>query len=69
MCRQISCPDCGKPTFAGCGMHVEQVLGHVPPAQRCHCREQKQMARRAEATNASSPTDGFLSKVFGRGRT
>ena len=39
MCRRIDCPKCGRPTFAGCGMHVEQVLGNVPPAQRCQCRE------------------------------
>lgn len=35
MCRRVTCSECGKPTFAGCGMHVEQVLGDVPPAQRC----------------------------------
>jgi hypothetical protein len=40
MCKQVQCRTCGKPTFAGCGMHVEQVLGNVPPAQRCKCREQ-----------------------------
>ena len=39
MCRQVQCRNCGKPTFAGCGMHVEQVLGHVPPEQRCKCAE------------------------------
>jgi hypothetical protein len=22
-------------------MHVEQVLGHVPPAQRCRCHEER----------------------------
>jgi hypothetical protein len=41
MCRRIDCPKCGRPTFAGCGAHIEQVLGNVPPAQRCHCREQQ----------------------------
>ena len=39
MCRRVDCPKCGRPTFAGCGMHVEQVLGNVPPAERCRCRE------------------------------
>jgi hypothetical protein len=39
MCRRIDCPKCGRPTFAGCGRHVEQVLGNVPPAQRCQCRD------------------------------
>ena len=38
MCRRVECSKCGRPTYAGCGMHVEQVLGNVPPAQRCRCR-------------------------------
>lgn len=39
MCRQLTCERCGRPTWAGCGAHVEQVLGHVPKDQRCRCRE------------------------------
>lgn len=39
MCRRVTCERCGKPNFAGCGAHIEQVLGDVPKAQRCHCRE------------------------------
>ncbi len=39
MCRRVTCPKCGKPTFAGCGAHVEQVLGDVPRDQRCKCDE------------------------------
>jgi len=35
MCQRITCRQCGKPTFAGCGRHVESVLGDVPPAKRC----------------------------------
>ena len=41
MCRRVSCSQCGRPTYAGCGAHVEQVLADVPPAERCRCREQK----------------------------
>jgi hypothetical protein len=41
MCRRVECPTCGRPTFAGCGAHVEQVLGDVPLAQRCRCRDQR----------------------------
>jgi len=40
MCRRVTCSKCGKPTFAGCGMHVESVLGDVPAAARCRCREE-----------------------------
>ena len=39
MCRRVECDRCGRPTFAGCGAHVEQVLGDVPVADRCQCRE------------------------------
>lgn len=46
MCRAVQCNKCHKPTWAGCGAHVEQVLGHVPEAARCGCRE------------ATSPTTG-----------
>jgi hypothetical protein len=41
MCRRVDCPECGRPTYAGCGAHVEQVLRDVPPADRCRCREVK----------------------------
>ena len=47
MCRRVTCPDCGKPTYAGCGAHIEQVLGDVPPAQRCQCRTQAKPASSA----------------------
>ncbi len=39
MCRRIECSACGRPTFAGCGAHVEQVLRDVPAAERCQCRQ------------------------------
>jgi hypothetical protein len=39
MCRAVNCRKCQKPTWAGCGAHVEQVLGHVPKSARCACRE------------------------------
>jgi hypothetical protein len=48
MCMAVLCPTCNKPTFRGCGAHVEQVLGHVPKDERCKCRE------RASASSASS---------------
>ena len=56
MCSRIQCEKCGKPSFVGCGMHVEQVLGDVPPADRCACRAQ------AKASNAapSKPAPKFF---------
>lgn len=41
MCCRVDCPKCKRPSYAGCGAHVEQVLGNVPPAERCNCREEK----------------------------
>jgi hypothetical protein len=35
MCRPVTCRRCGKTTWAGCGMHVDQVLAGVPRADRC----------------------------------
>lgn len=40
MCRRVTCNKCNRPTFAGCGAHVEQVLGDVPREQRCQCDAQ-----------------------------
>ncbi|MDQ1517218.1 MAG: hypothetical protein QOE80_3048 [Actinomycetota bacterium] len=37
MCRRKTCGSCHKPTWAGCGLHVEQVLAAVPKEQRCSC--------------------------------
>jgi hypothetical protein len=53
MCRRADCSKCGRPTYAGCGAHVEQVLADVPRAERCHCRESKakQAAAKPEVRN------------------
>jgi hypothetical protein len=53
MCRRVECSKCGRPTYAGCGMHIEQVLGDVPAANRCRCREER--ARNTGAAPASGP--------------
>lgn len=37
MCMPATCRACGKHSYTGCGMHVEQVLAHVPVEQRCDC--------------------------------
>lgn len=37
MCRRTMCKNCGKPSWAGCGAHVEQVLGDVAVEDRCSC--------------------------------
>jgi len=37
MCQQIQCSRCGKPTWMGCGLHIEEALRNVPPEKRCQC--------------------------------
>ncbi len=59
MCQRVRCSSCGKPTFAGCGAHVEQVLGDVPHDQRCKCREQTRSRSGEEQAS-------LLARLFGR---
>lgn len=60
MCRRVTCSSCGKPTFAGCGMHVEQVLGDVPRAERCQCRE-----KGADKAAGGSPEESLWKRILG----
>jgi hypothetical protein len=46
MCRRVECETCHKPSFAGCGRHVEDVLRDVPAEDRCRCKD----AQRGDAT-------------------
>lgn len=57
MCSRIQCHSCGKPSWVGCGAHVEMVLRDVPRDQRCKCRD---------AASASAPSGlGLFSSLFG----
>ena len=53
MCSQITCRKGVKPTWSGCGEHIEQALAGVPKNQRCQGHENE----------PSQP--GFFSKMFG----
>lgn len=54
MCRRVTCRKCGKATWAGCGMHVQQVMAGILRADRCpgHQNDPKE--------------PGLLSRLFGR---
>ncbi|MEU9047720.1 MULTISPECIES: hypothetical protein [unclassified Kitasatospora] len=54
MCRRTTCRTCGKATYAGCGMHVDQVLAGVRKADRCSC------------DRSAAKGGGFLARLFGR---
>jgi hypothetical protein len=57
MCQRVHCSKCGKPTWSGCGAHVEQALRGVPPEMRCHCHEGKR------AASPPAPAAGFWSRL------
>ncbi len=38
MCFPVPCATCGKTTWDGCGLHVDDVMSQVTPDQRCACR-------------------------------
>lgn len=35
MCSKVTCKVCKKPTWSGCGQHVEEALAGIPYSQRC----------------------------------
>ncbi len=49
MCRPAPCSSCGKTTWAGCGLHVDQVMVHVPTDARCTCFDEPAGQDRASA--------------------
>jgi hypothetical protein len=63
MCMRVNCRQCGKPTWTGCGAHVETALAGVPVEQRCRCREERQ-----EKSEANGSWLSFVSKALGGSR-
>jgi hypothetical protein len=53
MCSRVTCRKCGKPTWSGCGEHVEEALYGVPKNQRCQGHENEPVQ------------PGFFGKMFG----
>ena len=37
MCMKVDCSKCEKPTWKGCGKHIEEALKDVPEDERCKC--------------------------------
>lgn len=62
MCQRITCGKCGRPSYTGCGQHVEQVLRDVPPEQRCQCRAERSAVRDAAAPAGRS----WLSRLWSK---
>lgn len=56
MCRPVTCRQCGKTTWAGCGQHVDMVKASVPAGQWCGGHD----------AVPSASGGGFLGKLLGR---
>ena len=56
----MNCKKCGKPGWAGCGAHVEQVLGDVPKASRCRCNDKP-----AKAAAPAGERRSFMDRLRG----
>jgi hypothetical protein len=56
MCRRIQCESCGKPTYAGCGRHVEEVLRSVSLEERCNCRGARGASGTGQIVRETSPS-------------
>ncbi len=65
MCQRTTCSSCGKPSYAGCGRHVEAVLADVAPEARCHCRESAKQGA-APAARRSTWLATWLCRPEGR---
>lgn len=42
MCCKTECGTCMKPTWSGCGMHIDTALAGVPLEERCECKARTQ---------------------------
>jgi hypothetical protein len=56
MCRRIQCESCGKPSYAGCGRHVEEVLRSVAQEERCACRIGRGASASTQIMRETSPS-------------
>lgn len=57
MCRSVTCRGCGKASWKGCGLHVDQVMRGVPWDQRCSCPAQVRPAAAGQS---------LFARLFGR---
>jgi hypothetical protein len=63
MCRRVQCRKCGRPTWAGCGAHIEQALAGVPKSERCRCHDEPASPRQGGGNQPSGRS--WISRLFG----
>ena len=61
MCYPVTCPTCGKTTWAGCGQHIASVKATVPASQWCNGKHTQ-----SEIDAAKAQQGGFFARLFGR---
>ena len=54
MCSKVICRQCKKPTWSGCGEHIEEALFGIAEADRCQGHE------------GQVQKSGIFSKLFSR---
>ena len=54
MCSKVICRQCKKPTWSGCGEHIEEALAGIAKKDRCQGHE------------AQVKKSGIFSKLFSR---
>ena len=59
MCYQIVCERCAKPTWNGCGNHIDEALAGVAMSDRCACDARV-------GTSGDAPSEGMFSRFLGR---
>ena len=59
MCYPVTCKQCGKTTWAGCGQHVAMVKAGVPADQWCPGEHT------ADEMTSVAPSGSFFSKLLG----
>ncbi|SDT19652.1 hypothetical protein [Jiangella sp. DSM 45060] len=52
MCHPALCKTCGRTTWRGCGLHVQQVMAGIPEEERC--------------PGHGSERGSLLGRIFGR---
>lgn len=66
MCSKATCRKCGKTTWAGCGMHVKQVMRGVPADKQCTCGSSSRTTGGQAAASVARPTGGRLRALLRR---
>jgi hypothetical protein len=54
MCSKVICRHCKKPTWSGCGEHIEEALAGIAVSDRCQGHE------------GQVKKSGIFSKLFSR---